>query len=283
MKIKHQAIGVIMTCLGLVFTSGCVVDQYGRVWVAPPPTIVVAPPPPRVVIAQPPPSLWQKAERGDAVAQFTLGSCYANGRGVPRNYPEAVRWYLLAARQGYAPAQNRLGVCYYQGLGTPRNYAAAVSWYRRAAEQGNAAAQDNLGICYYSGRGVAQDFTEAARWYRLSAAQGDPTAAAHLDQLQTFAGRTPTAPRPPTPNLPPPTPYSPPAMPPPAAEPAPASSGNPITVDEIKALSSAGVKADTLTEQIKSTNSKFSQQDIAAAQQARVDPAVIECMKQNAR
>ncbi|MGB7768407.1 MAG: hypothetical protein WBN22_06080, partial [Verrucomicrobiia bacterium] len=65
----------------------------------------------------------------------------------------------------------------------------------------------------------------------------------------------------------------------PAAESNEASTGNALTVDEIKELSNAGVKADTLIDQIKTTNSKFSAQDIAAAQQAKVDPAVIECMK----
>jgi TPR repeat protein len=237
--------------------------------------VVVAPTTP-VAIAPVPPSLLQKAERGDAVAQFTLGSCYASGRGAPQNYQEAVKWYYVSAKQGYAPAQNRLGACYHRGLGTPQNYAAAVLWYRKAAEQGNAAAQDNLGICYFSGRGVGQNFGEAAKWYRLSAAQGNPAAVTHLRQLQGLAGGAPTG----YGQTPPQKPATPPAQ---ATEPAEPSSGNPITVDEIKELSSAGVKPDILIGQIKSTNSKFSLQDIAAAQQSRVDPAVIECMKENSR
>jgi len=273
-KMKSRAIGVAAAFLGLVLTAGCVVDQYGRVWVAPPAPVVVAPAPP-VAIVQPPPSLLQKAERGNAVAQFTLGSCYANGRGAPRNYQEAAKWYYRSAKQGYAPAQNRLGVCYYRGLGVPQNYAAAVLWYRNAAAQGNAAAQDNLGICFFSGRGVAQNYAEAAKWYRLSAAQGNPAAAAHLGLVQSPGGGPATAYRQPT--------QSSSAAASPPTEPAEPSSGNPITLDEIKELSSAGVKPDTLTDQIKSTNSKFSSQDIASAQQASVDPAVIKCMQENSR
>jgi TPR repeat protein len=214
--------------------------------------------------------LLQRAERGNPVAQFTLGSCYENGRGAPRNYQEAVKWYYLSAKQGYAPAQNRLGVCCYRGLGTPQNYAEAVMWYRQAAAQGNAAAEDNLGICYYSGRGVAQNLAEAGRWYGLATAHGNLAAVAHLRQLQGLPGGTAVA-------------SSQSATLRPAAEPAEPSSGAPITVDEIKELSNAGVKPDTLTDQIKQTNSKFSSQDIAAAQLAKVDPAVIECMKENSR
>ena len=34
----------------------------------------------------------EKAERGDADAQFKLGMCYFNGDGVPQNVTEAVKW-----------------------------------------------------------------------------------------------------------------------------------------------------------------------------------------------
>ena len=49
------------------------------------------------------------AEQGDAEAQFNLGVMYANGRGVPQDDSEAVRWYRLAADQGHAGAQFNLG------------------------------------------------------------------------------------------------------------------------------------------------------------------------------
>ena len=41
------------------------------------------------------------AEQGDAQAQFTLGAMYYNGRGVPQDYKQAVKWYRLAAEQGF--------------------------------------------------------------------------------------------------------------------------------------------------------------------------------------
>jgi hypothetical protein len=210
----------------------------------------------------------QRAEHGDPVAQFTLGSSYANGRGVPPDYRQAVKWYYLSARQGYAPAQYRLGFCYARGLGTPQNLAAAVGWYRRAAEQGNAAAEYSLGLCYLNGRGVAPDRVQANQWFRLAAAHGYRVPPTVMTPPSPTASATPPA----TP------PAASPANPPPEADP-----GNELTVDEIKSLSSAGVKADTLIGQIKSSNSKFTPQDIAAAQQANVDPAVIECMKANPR
>jgi hypothetical protein len=46
------------------------------------------------------------AEQGDANAQFNLGYCYANGKGVAQDEAEAVRYYRLAAeRQNHAGAQ----------------------------------------------------------------------------------------------------------------------------------------------------------------------------------
>ena len=70
------------------------------------------------------------AERGDANAQYRLGSCYSNGDGVETNKVEAVRWYRMAAEQGHAGAQGSLGMCYANGDGVETNKAEAVRWYR---------------------------------------------------------------------------------------------------------------------------------------------------------
>ena len=52
-----------------------------------------------------------RAEQGDAEAQFNLGFCYDDGRGVEKDYGEAVKWYRKAAEQNFAPAQFNLGYC----------------------------------------------------------------------------------------------------------------------------------------------------------------------------
>jgi TPR repeat protein len=122
----------------------------------------------------------QKAEQGDADAQYNLGCCYAKGEGVPQNYKEAVKWYRLAAEQGYAYAQALLGACYDEGHGVLQDYKEAVKWYRLAAEQGNAVAQYNLGVRYDEGYGVQQDYKEAVKWYRLAAEQGVASAQFNL-------------------------------------------------------------------------------------------------------
>ena len=84
--------------------------------------------------------LIERAEKGDADAQYNLGVCYYNGYGVAQDKGEAVKWYRKAAEQGFADAQYWLGVCYYNGYGVAQDYDEAVKWIRKAAEQGHAKA-----------------------------------------------------------------------------------------------------------------------------------------------
>lgn len=87
---------------------------------------------------------WQKAaENSNYNAQYKLGWCYRNGKGVKQNWEEAMKWYSKAAEQGNVNAQNNLGECYCKI--EKIDETKAVMWFTRAAEQGNADAQYNLG------------------------------------------------------------------------------------------------------------------------------------------
>ena len=59
--------------------------------------------------------LQELAEAGNPAAQNDLGWIYQNGRGVPQDDAEAVKWYRKAAEGGYAIAQDNLGWIYQQG------------------------------------------------------------------------------------------------------------------------------------------------------------------------
>ena len=120
------------------------------------------------------------AEQGDAEAQFDLGWCYDDGRGVAKDYVEAVKWYRKAAGQNFAPAQFNLGYCCANGQGVVKDKVEAVKWYRKAAEQNYTPAQSNLGWCYDNGQGVAKDYVEAVKWYRQAAEQGHAEAQYNL-------------------------------------------------------------------------------------------------------
>ena len=117
---------------------------------------------------------------GSADEQRELGIKYQYGKGVPKDYGKAARWYRAAAVKGHAKAQRNLGTMYRLGFGVDGSYEEAARWYRKSAAQGYMKAQRDLGIFYQFGRGVPKDDFEAVRWYRLAAEQGDAKAQANL-------------------------------------------------------------------------------------------------------
>jgi len=66
------------------------------------------------------------AERGNSNAQMMLGFMYDQGRGVPRDSAEAVKWLRRSAKQGNIGAQATLSLM--------KERAAKEMWQRGAAE-----------------------------------------------------------------------------------------------------------------------------------------------------
>ena len=75
----------------------------------------------------------ERANAGDAVAQYHLGWMYYFGEGVPQDYAEAVKWFRLAADQGYTVAQENLGFMYRDGQGVPQDDVETYAWFSVAA------------------------------------------------------------------------------------------------------------------------------------------------------
>lgn len=61
--------------------------------------------------------LQQKAQAGDAQAQFVLALRYANGDGVEKDEVVAFDWHKQAAELGHGDAQFALGLFYFIGGG----------------------------------------------------------------------------------------------------------------------------------------------------------------------
>jgi TPR repeat protein/transglutaminase-like putative cysteine protease len=112
------------------------------------------------------------AENGNAKAQSYLGTMFESGRGVERDYVEAIRWFQMAAEQGDAFSQSHVGYAYESGRGAPLDQQAAAKWYNKAAAQGDAYGQARLGGLYRDGRGVTQDYQQAFNWFSKAADQG---------------------------------------------------------------------------------------------------------------
>ncbi len=88
---------------------------------------------------------WKKsAAVGDTDSQFSIGSMYANGRGVPSDDEEAARWYAKAAFGGNSKAQFNLCWMYANGRCVEKNLFIAKRCFQLAAQQGQREAEQNL-------------------------------------------------------------------------------------------------------------------------------------------
>lgn len=123
------------------------------------------------------------AEQGNPKAQYALGTMYAEGSGVSKDYSEAMKWFRKSAEQGDPYGQYGLGRVYADGLGTSKDYSEAAKWFRKSAEQGIPQAQYALGAMYADGASLSRDWSEAAKWFRKAAEQRDPQAQRALGTL----------------------------------------------------------------------------------------------------
>ena len=114
------------------------------------------------------------ATAGDLRSQYNVAVLYDRGFGVPQDFAEAAKWFLMAAQGGHLDAQANLGFVYEQGRGVAQNHGEAARWYHAAAERCDVAAQANLGTLYANGSGVTRDDVLAHMWLNLavSGAQG---------------------------------------------------------------------------------------------------------------
>jgi TPR repeat protein/signal transduction histidine kinase len=153
--------------------------------------------------------LEQKANEGDAQAQFDLALYYVKAKDVEANMELAFAWDKKAAEQGHVNAQFALGLYYFLAKNRDHtreflnkwghfivssepidpafdlgvNWASknsfseadgdlAFKWLNKAAEQGHAEANYCVGICYRHGIGTECNNELAFESYKKAAEQG---------------------------------------------------------------------------------------------------------------
>jgi serine/threonine protein kinase len=112
------------------------------------------------------------AAEGNIEAQIALAEAHFYGRGTATNRPEAVRWYMKAAKAGDPSAQASLGLCAFHGWGCEKDRTAAVRWYESAANAGSLGAMSDLAYCYLQGFGVEKDPSQGFGWAMRAAERG---------------------------------------------------------------------------------------------------------------
>jgi TPR repeat protein len=115
-------------------------------------------------------------EANDPDVMYLTGLMFDRGEGVPQDYREAFRWYVLAAAAGQPGAMNSLGLMYALGHGVSQDHSEALKWWTKAADSGSIAALNNIATTYYTGLGVQQSYPEAAKWFQLASGKGDANA-----------------------------------------------------------------------------------------------------------
>jgi TPR repeat protein len=92
-----------------------------------------------------------------------IGWVYHNYK---EQYDKALAWYLLAAMENDSTAQNNIGILYYFGRGVPKNYLCALKWYLKVVEQNEYVNTPNhIGDLFENGYGVPLDKHKALEWY----------------------------------------------------------------------------------------------------------------------
>jgi hypothetical protein len=101
---------------------------------------------------------------------------YRDGKGVPKDNEEALKWSRKAAERGSAAAQFSLGVMYDLGQGVPKDSVQSYVWLSIAAANGRGDAQSTLG-------GLEKRMTPA----QIEEAQGE--AKRRFDKPKAFSPR----------------------------------------------------------------------------------------------
>jgi TPR repeat protein len=98
---------------------------------------------------------YQKAaDQGNSQALITLAEKYHAGDGVEQNFGLAMNYYLKASQLGgmnSAMAEYKIGLLYEGGMGVPKNLPEAVRWYKKSASKGLVYAISKISVFEKSG------------------------------------------------------------------------------------------------------------------------------------
>jgi len=158
------------------------------------------------------------AAQNDPEGHIALGKLYAYGKGVIKNKQQAEKHLLEAANLGhhhayyvlgdvnndiYAFGNNNVDALKWYLMAAKNNAAAFLrnghyskgrgQWFRllndegvgltlKAADEGNIYAQFNAGLRYYYGEGITRDYQLAAKYFELAAVAGN-------NEAQNFMGQ----------------------------------------------------------------------------------------------
>jgi TPR repeat protein len=85
------------------------------------------------------------AKQRSPYAMYNMGLWHETGKcGIEISLPKSFQWFLKAAEVGNSAAQFRVGNCYIEGKGIPISREKAVEWWTKASKQSHAQSQSLL-------------------------------------------------------------------------------------------------------------------------------------------
>jgi len=112
-------------------------------------------------------ALKEKADAGDAEAQYQTAICYNDGVGTEQSFDQFKKYIYLSAEQGHDLAQTLIGRAFEGGgSGFPIDLEKAVYYYKMAAENDDPFSKTLLAYFYENGICVEKSLAKAIELYR---------------------------------------------------------------------------------------------------------------------
>ncbi|MDD4141722.1 MAG: leucine-rich repeat protein [Bacteroidales bacterium] len=127
----------------------------------------------------------QKAETGDADAEFNLGFVlfYGNKWFEPK-YEEGLNWMRKAVAKRYSPALSALADIYHDGRYVAVDYDECFRLLTLAEPDADGRTLNNLATCYEEGVGTTKDINKALQLYKAAKAAGYYKADEDIERLE---------------------------------------------------------------------------------------------------
>jgi TPR repeat protein len=97
---------------------------------------------------------------------IVLGEMFLNGKGLPQDTKEALRWFKKAVKIGIYFGNECIGMMHFQGNGVPVDYQKAYEYFTKDPVKKSFCTTYALGEMYRLGLYVKQDAKKACELYR---------------------------------------------------------------------------------------------------------------------
>lgn len=111
--------------------------------------------------------LASKSGEHSFMAEYLLGTCYADSNWEKCDEEQMLTWMIRSAMQGYAPAQLEVSYRYASGKGLEQDSHTAFRWEENSAKQGYGKAIRRMVRYYKSGNKVQRNAAKEKYWHDM--------------------------------------------------------------------------------------------------------------------